>query len=207
LEDAVGYVICFRFEQRKPQFQFVVRIDNLRQFRKLKILQTHFVREQLMTRDFKGLKLRTVFLAVKQAGIHYPEYTPAKNQVKRLSEFAITECKVTLEVNDTVSFADAGENFESVTCPRCNADVMEWWSDAMSEAYIPDDGFVNLAVRMPCCGADSTLNDLNYNLPQGFYRVRILTEPGINAQTDVAGICAELETITGAPWRAVYQHI
>jgi hypothetical protein len=135
------------------------------------------------------------------------DYAPTENHIKRLSEFAIADCEATLEVNDTVSFADAGENFESVACPRCNADVTEWWGGAMSEAYTPDDGFVNLDVLMPCCGADSTLNDLNYNLPQGFYRVRILTEPGINAQADVAGICAELETITGAPWRAVYQHI
>jgi hypothetical protein len=39
------------------------------------------------------------------------------------------------------------------------------------------------------------------------YRVRILTEPNINVQVDVAGICAELEAITGESWRAVCQRI
>jgi hypothetical protein len=55
-----------------------------------------------------------------------PEYTPTENRIERLSEFAIADCKATLELNDTVRFADAGENFESVARPRCDADVMEW---------------------------------------------------------------------------------
>lgn len=66
-------------------------------------------------------------------------------------------------------FVGAGTNFESVACPMCSADIpVRWWQAAMDNAATGD--FKQLAVMTPCCAAESTLNDLAYNWPQGFAR-------------------------------------
>ncbi|MER7898226.1 hypothetical protein ABTX62_19480 [Streptomyces sp. NPDC096046] len=67
-----------------------------------------------------------------------------------------------------------GAGLESVSCPRCGAqlDFHGWWMARMDEAY-RDSKVPSLAVKVPCCGADTTLNDLVYNVPSGFARFRL----------------------------------
>jgi hypothetical protein len=67
-----------------------------------------------------------------------------------------------------------GAGLESVSCPRCGAqlDFHGWWRARMDEAY-RDRSVPSLAVTVPCCGTDTTLNDLVYNVPSGFARYRL----------------------------------
>lgn len=78
-----------------------------------------------------------------------------------------------LEVHwhDTPAFVNAGPNLETISCPRCGKqlDIREWWMPRMDEAY-DGSGFSNLAVRVPCCDAETTLNDLVYDGTCGFAR-------------------------------------
>ena len=136
-----------------------------------------------------------------------PNYIPSKNIAKQLSELEIHGCTTVLEIEDILKFADAGANFESVRCPYCDADIIKWWGGAMGNAYDMDEGFTDLEICTPCCGAKSTLNDLNYHFPQGFYRTRLFAEPFVDAQIDTNSICVKLETITGMKWRAIHQHL
>lgn len=68
-----------------------------------------------------------------------------------------------------VEFVNCGENFESIGCPACGAMLDgEWWKERMSAVYDRTGGFGALDVITPCCGYATTLNDLDYNFPQGF---------------------------------------
>jgi endogenous inhibitor of DNA gyrase (YacG/DUF329 family) len=59
-------------------------------------------------------------------------------------------------------------NWSGVNCPKCGADVEDWWKDAMDKAWAPE--LKNLSVSTPFCGHSTTLNDLNYVWPAGFSR-------------------------------------
>ena len=68
---------------------------------------------------------------------------------------------------DTLSFIDCGANLERITCPNCGKEVsFDWWGHAMDYAY--RSKMDDLAIRMPCCGDDSFLNNLIYDAPCGF---------------------------------------
>ena len=75
----------------------------------------------------------------------------------------------------------------------------------MDDAYTREDGFTDLAVRMPCCHAESTLNDLEYDAPQGFYHTRLSFE--LSEGIDAGVVCARLAAITGVLWRVIRQHL
>lgn len=75
---------------------------------------------------------------------------------------------ISVQISEHPQFVDAGSNFEAVRCPFCSTVVLEWWQDAMDQAYA--DHFSQLAVTLPCCGRATSLNDLDYSWPQGFAR-------------------------------------
>lgn len=107
-------------------------------------------------------------------------------------------------IMDEVEFFDAGDNFKGVTCPHCGADVTDWWPGAMDKAN--DLAFGDLGVTMPCCGRPSSLNDLVYDMPQGFAQFAItVTEPGIE-RLDEAALRRVGEAL-GHPVRAIWQRI
>src|SRR5690242_13719891 len=66
-------------------------------------------------------------------------------------------------VTSDVRFVDCGANFETVCCPRCAADIGEWWSIAMEVGH--EQKFADLRVTTPCCGCRTSLNDLVYAWP------------------------------------------
>jgi hypothetical protein len=103
-----------------------------------------------------------------------------------------------------VLFADAGENFESVSCPFCGGNLMEWWSSAMKTAYSEEKGFANLEVVTPCCGKTTSLHSLAYKLPQGFYRVMVEFEPALDPSFSPELTNAALGRMTGVSWRTLY---
>lgn len=90
---------------------------------------------------------------------------------------------ISSETSDEVRFVDAGELFESVCCPSCGRELdVEWWQSAMERAF--DRSFADLSVTMPCCGAGSSLHDLDYRAPAGFARFTLeVAEPGVSELT------------------------
>ena len=106
--------------------------------------------------------------------------------------------------NDNIRFADAGQNFESVVCPSCKENLMEWWGSAMNFAYSYDYGFANLEVVTPCCTTRTTLHSLEYNFPQGFYRTMIEIMPILHSKAMPDEIANSLFAITGESWRIIH---
>lgn len=105
---------------------------------------------------------------------------------------------------DEVEFFDAGENFERARCPLCGADVTEWWPAAMDAAS--ELAFADLSVTMPCCGRPASLNELAYEMPQGFASFAlVVTEPGID-QLDGEAL-RKLGEAIGHPLRAIWQRL
>jgi len=102
-----------------------------------------------------------------------PAWTPgeqaAGGALAAMRELAPNAREVTAVRHDHVSFVDQGENFEAVRCPACGVQLeIEWWQGAMEAAWT--SRFADLEVRVPCCAASTSLNDLDYVWPAGFAR-------------------------------------
>ena len=139
-----------------------------------------------------------------------PNYVPSSEITKQIESIAIDDrdcSQRSFEVNHIILFADAGENVESISCPFCKADLLEWWGEAMSSAYSGDDGFINLIAQTPCCNQSCSLNDLIYYFPQGFYKTKLTIEPTLQHQLDTEDICQKLKKISGVQWRTIHTHI
>ena len=89
----------------------------------------------------------------------------------RFAEIAPEAEEITIEVQDAIEFFDCGTNFERIRCPSCGSEIpVEWWQDRMDEDYC--DGFKLAEYSTPCCGANSTLNDLAYQFDYRYYDCR-----------------------------------
>lgn len=54
--------------------------------------------------------------------------------LKRLAPAAES---ITPEVSKAIRFHDCGSNFESISCPRCAAEIsIDWWQDAEAKAEL-----------------------------------------------------------------------
>jgi hypothetical protein len=101
-----------------------------------------------------------------------PHYQPSQDAAERAGELLAKFVPRATEVNAT--FLAAPEFFPrvdgglGVACPVCDTDALEWWHKAVETAY--EEGFQNLHVTTPCCGAAVSLNDLKYASPAGFAR-------------------------------------
>ena len=137
-----------------------------------------------------------------------PSYVPDSETAQRIRGIAIDNCvQRSFETSDIILFADAGENFESISCPLCKADLQEWWGNAMDSAYSDDEGFINLIAQTPCCNRSCSLNDLVYCFPQGFYKTKLTIEPTPQQQLNTENICQSLEGISGVQWRTIHTRI
>lgn len=134
-----------------------------------------------------------------------PDDSQARAVVALLATIAPQADRIDFVDEGTVVFVDAGENFESISCGSCGADIdFDWWGEEMGAASAND--FSNLATTAPCCGATTTLNDLVYSWPQGFARWRVeVTNPGVgqlDSETEQA-----LSLALGHPIRLIYSHV
>lgn len=110
-----------------------------------------------------------------------------------------------------VRFYDAGEGFESARCPSCQAVVAEnpadmtWWAGELGSRWSEDEGFWPLDVSTLCCGAQTSLNDLDYKFSQGFatWSVRAIDAQVWEFDDEQT---AALEAALGHPFRLVYAH-
>ncbi|MDO8330669.1 MAG: hypothetical protein Q7T36_09375 [Fluviicoccus sp.] len=139
----------------------------------------------------------------------HPRFIPdAANQRQareRLAEIAPTADEIEIKVSERVVFFNCGSNFGRICCPSCGADIpFEWWQDRMDEDY--EDGFKVAAYTAPCCGKESTLNDLDYEWPQGFGRFAIdVMNPKISKLDEK--FKRELELILGTKLRVICRHL
>lgn len=77
------------------------------------------------------------------------------------------------EITDTTEFVDQGENFESVSCNLCGADIeIDFWQEKMDKAF--ESQFKDLTFTTKCCKKEGNLNELNYKTPAGFARFIIV---------------------------------
>lgn len=106
---------------------------------------------------------------------------------------------------------DCGSNWEGVRCPRCGQDIEEWFGDRVSAAS-DDSELRDLAAVTPCCGVDTTLNELDFRWPVGFasFAIRVETPSRAWQNPDSPWFTdAEIEivaTALGSPVRQVLAH-
>jgi hypothetical protein len=68
-----------------------------------------------------------------------------------------------------------------------------------------EDRFTNLAVTTPCCGAETSLNDLGYDWPAGFAQVELSVLSPQRGWLEDAEL-AEVEAELGHPLKQVMAH-
>ncbi len=147
-----------------------------------------------------------------------PEFVPAalsQEQAMTLLQSLLPDpaSVVTARVTEYVEFVAQGENFERIVCPFCPTElVIQWWHEVMNKAY--ERRFTDLSVNTPCCHAETSLNDLQYEWPAGFARfVLELYEPFVRDPDSVYGtleLSAEtlekLKEVLGCPLRVIRAH-
>ena len=127
--------------------------------------------------------------------------TEAIGRARTLLRSMVLDQIVTSDTSDEVRFVDQGENFEQLRCPFCEAELdSEWWKDAMDRAY--ETHFENLKVRVPCCGRETSLNDLDYRGPAGFARFLLEVENPSGDELEAQYI-AQLEGVLGTKLRQI----
>ena len=93
---------------------------------------------------------------------------------------------------------------EAIRCPHCGADLFDWWSEQMDALY-NGSGFPRLAVTLPCCGRESSLDRLIYKAPCGFACVEIsLLYPRAQPDEDCL---AHLRQLLGCGIRVIHSRI
>ncbi|MEU4119134.1 hypothetical protein AB0F71_32155 [Kitasatospora sp. NPDC028055] len=103
-----------------------------------------------------------------------PDAAAAERARALAAEFLGEDDGAELELtwHDRTAPVDCGANLERIGCPHCGGAVpLGWWSDLMEEHA--DGGFATLAVTVPCCGAATTLDALEYHWPCGFARFEL----------------------------------
>ena len=104
-----------------------------------------------------------------------------------------------------LQFIDCGEDFQSASCPHCNAEIaMETWHTWMEEDWHGEEGFHLHRHKTSCCGQDINLNEIIYDLPQGFARwMASARNTGRGPLTEAE--LKRLEAVARLPLRALAQ--
>ena len=147
-------------------------------------------------------------VVIPAAPTHHPNERQKQSLQMGLAHLAPKAEEIAVEADgDHIRFFDCGENFESVKCPACGTELDdETWGNWMSADYGEGPGFDLAGRELACCGATSTLNDLTYDMPQGFARF------GISAMNCDRGplTVAEKRTLDaaiGTKVRVIYRYI
>ena len=128
------------------------------------------------------------------------------DEMKQIEKISWNGNSPKIIINEKIQFADTGQNFETVRCPFCKSNLMEWWGNAMSSACSKERGFIELEITTPCCNMTTSLHCLDYSFPQGFYKTMIEVIPEIGSQVFAERIANDLFNITGGAWRIIYAY-
>lgn len=134
-------------------------------------------------------------------------YSVTKKQADHLLKFIKSKIhadNIKTSIYETPVFVDCGSNLETISCPYCRAQVdFSWWNESMNTAR--ENSFKELSVIMPCCGKESTLNDLLYDFPCGFACIEFdILNPSMDFDNETISIIRDL---LGSPIRMVHAHI
>jgi hypothetical protein len=138
-----------------------------------------------------------------------PLAKPAQERIDEafslLQEFRPDAQDAELHVGDVPEFFYCGSNDQNVFCPFCEAVLdHDWWSNAMNRWWKSEDRRA-LSVETPCCHRKTTLNDLDYDAPQGFACVAMeLMNSGYDLEPEER---QQIEAALGLPVRIIWRHI
>ena len=135
-----------------------------------------------------------------------PDESSQQAAIDLFAEFAPDAEEIESKASDGIQFFDCGQNLEHIFCPFCRAELdPDWWQEKMDGDFVAG-GFQLGELRLPCCGAVTTLNGLRYDWPQGFARFALdAMNPNIGELSDQQ--IEEFQAILKTPLRVIYQHI
>jgi hypothetical protein len=90
-----------------------------------------------------------------------PTREEADRAVTLLRSFLPEASDVSTKFEDRIMFFDPGSNWSGVRCPRCGAEIEDWWVSAATRAY-EASALRDLTATTPCCGYTTSLNDMNF---------------------------------------------
>jgi hypothetical protein len=130
-----------------------------------------------------------------------PSPKAAQVALDRLKKILPDAYEVTAELTDEIRFIPCVENFESAHCPRNGALIdMDAWRALMDKAW--KSKFTDLTCLCPACGEKHSLNDLQYQFPQGFARFSL--EARLNITNPSEEDFADFPCILGCPIRVIW---
>ena len=146
-------------------------------------------------------------LIVPKRPKHIPSPDNAKVALDLLERSMPDADEIEIVQNEHIQFFDCGANLETITCPRCSADInFDWWGETMSSDYDDKIGFQLNEYRLPCCSTSASLNELIYAFHQAFGRFALSAmNPNIRKMSDDA--VSKIEAILDCDVSVVYQHI
>ena len=136
-----------------------------------------------------------------------PYFRLAEHKALELTEFLksrIEADSIDALIHETPVFVDCGGNLERILCPFCKSALgFDWWGKAMNASY--EHNFEKLSVTLPCCGRESSLNDLRYDFPCGFSSIEFSI---LNPRTELEKDCLDtLQELIGTPVRKIHAHM
>ncbi|UOA27645.1 hypothetical protein DSM107133_02375 [Pseudosulfitobacter sp. DSM 107133] len=140
-----------------------------------------------------------------------PEHIPSQDEAKaalELLEKSMPDAEeFEIVQSEHIQFFDCGANLETITCPRCSADIdFDWWGEAMSSDFDETSGCQLNEYPMPCCSASASLDELSYEFHQAFGRFALSAmNPNLAKMPDET--VSEIEAALGCGVSVVYQHI
>ena len=127
-----------------------------------------------------------------------------KSQIADYLKTRIIADNIEIKTYDSPAFIDCGSDLEKIICPICGATIdFDWWRAAMNAAW--NTRFMELSVKLPCCGENSTLNELQYHFPCGFACAELSI---LNPLAELDEECLSyIQEVLGTPVRCVQAHI
>ena len=127
-----------------------------------------------------------------------------KSKIADYLKTRIIADSIEIKTYDSPAFIDCGSNLEKIICPICGATIdFDWWSAAMNAAS--NTRFMELSVKLPCCGECSTLNDLQYHFPCGFSCTELSI---LNPLAELDDECLSyIQEVFRMPMRCVQAHM
>ena len=134
-----------------------------------------------------------------------PEPGRAQNALALFARLLPSAHDHTLAVHEKPSPIISAKAFDTVRCPHCAADIMNWWS-AEAWSTIERRGFQDLSLETPCCSKPASLNSLDYGGAFALARFEISaeTEGWIELSND---LLANMAQALGCPVKQAWSSI